>query len=1678
MEAASCQLLLRLLVSSYFLLAAVFSESSVDSNQIDTSNYHHYDDLVVLLRNLNTKFPSLTKLHNIGTSVENRTLWAIQITDNVDVTEPGEPMFKYVGNMHGNEAIGREVLINLVQYLLFRYEEGDARIKNIVDSTNIFIMPTMNPDGFEHAMIGDCLGVKGRPNANKVDLNRNFPDQFGGKEGSLQPETQALIKWIEENPFVLSANLHGGSLVASYPFDDSPFHKEQGLYSAAPDDDVFRLLAHTYANNHKTMAASAGRTCHDNFPGGITNGAKWYDVPGGMQDYNYQHSSCMEITIELSCCKYPQADQLPIEWENNREALLTYLEMVHIGISGFVTDFETGQGIPSATILVDGINHNVTSAQFGDFWRLLVPGTYTVRIVADGYEIGVNENIVVPEGEGVQVNFTLFKRSTSSGGPGSNASDKLEKLVSKIEALQDYSHHSATHFLEPAEFIHHNYDKMTKFLHSLAERFPTITKLYSVGKSVQQRELWVLEISDNPGKHEPGEPEMKYIGNMHGNEVVGREMLLLLSQLLCENYGKDELLTMMVDSTRIHIMPSMNPDGYEISQVNDVSGIIGRANAHNVDLNRNFPGIFHNTDSNLVQEPETKAVISWCKSHPFVLSANFHGGTLVANYPFDDESPQQAGHGVYSKSPDDAVFIQISESYSLAHSKMHKGYPCSDLSAEYFKDGIVNGAKWYAVAGGMQDWNYVFTNCFEVTVELGCVKFPPETDLPRFWEANKDSLLVYMGQVHKGIKGFVVDRQSSSGISNASITVQGIDHVIHSAADGDFWRLLVPGTHTITASAAGYKSQSVTVKVSSGAAVVVNFTLEVNRTAHWSDVKDFGITENMQDNVYMSYHAIAESFGYLARTYSSFVKYEEMSKTVDERHVPVLHLSKDLGSMDEASVYHQNNKPHVLLIGDLNGDSPVGTEVLVRLARHLITGFNRSDPVVTSILSTAHVHIVPQLNIQEAVTAVPGDCTGEKYTGSIFNKLVQDKDPVISSLTNLIALHNFQLILNVEAGGKFIVLPRNVAVKSASGTVSELTDHEDILQEIASSFARAMTDIYHPEACDKARYSGIIHGSQMGNEATALADSVYTQYRGLVLSTHIACCKYPPASELPDIWVSSLQSLLNVLSKSLQGVQGEVKNEKGEVIQKYSLQLDSKPKQDMISSFFVLATAGHHTVTIEAPGYGAITRPVLLTENTPTVHTLVLRQENAGNLTMNYHNYSQMTSLLKNVSASCPDIMSMTSLGKTKLASDIWMVHFGKDGADHVLPRVLFVGNIHGEEMTSREMLLQLVVHLCDLYHQDEYFHKLLEEMHIYIVPAVNDDGSRLARPGTCEAGSGHTNTQNVDIDENFFNSEGYGKVEEQTETKAVKAAIELSRSAVVVNVRSGDNVIAYYDAVDKELASAFINGRESTKANDFGCPDTKDKFSSAVVEYSKFFTHQGSLMAYTHWYMHRAAVELNLGCCRYPPAEQLAGIWKDNLQSFMSLLRETQKGIFGIIIDKDSQQPLGKVQIQVTPSGYTHYTDEQGRFAFYLPPGNYTLSYVAKNHKDKTTVIQVPSDQTANRVTLEMSSSTWLPGMSPMLTVTIISCVVLVIVMFITAVICIKKSGHIHLNEIGFQQLPNGDDEDDSDDLEAAVPDKSSFSMKPQQQHQPHVSTRIKEYRDEPSSDEEGENKLFQREF
>lgn len=93
-------------------------------------------------------------------------------------------------------------------------------------------MPSVNPDGYEIAKEGVCTpnpDTTGRQNANRKDLNRDFPDQFEVDPNDdramirdRQPETLNIMTWIVTNPFVLSLNLHGGSVVASYPYDSVP----------------------------------------------------------------------------------------------------------------------------------------------------------------------------------------------------------------------------------------------------------------------------------------------------------------------------------------------------------------------------------------------------------------------------------------------------------------------------------------------------------------------------------------------------------------------------------------------------------------------------------------------------------------------------------------------------------------------------------------------------------------------------------------------------------------------------------------------------------------------------------------------------------------------------------------------------------------------------------------------------------------------------------------------------------------------------------------------------------------------------------------------------------------------------------------------------------------------------------------------------------------------------------------------------------------------------------------------------------------------------------------------------------------------------------------------------------------------------------------------------------------
>ena len=376
-------------------LARMLAEGVVQQTRAGSvpAQYHDYASLTSDLQAIAADHSEIVRLQSVGQSTQGRELWMLRITDNPDVEED-EPAVSYVSSMHGDEVVGKELFVNLINHLTDNYP-ADSRVANLVDNTEIWIMPSMNPDG-------TALGQ--RWNAGGVDLNRDFPDQFVDPVNSTQgrePETAAMMDWGAVTSTNLSVNFHGGTLVVNYPWDSNP--QGASVYSPSPDENVYVAISRAYADNNPSLFAS-NVSSYDN---GITNGADWYSVNGGMQDYNYLWRGSMEVVVEVIQIKWPPASQLPSFWDENLESLLLYMEQVHQGVRGVVTDADTGLPV-AATITIQGNPvPNYTDPEVGDYHRIMLPGTYSMEVSAVGYTTVIIPEVVVQPGPATRFDVQL-----------------------------------------------------------------------------------------------------------------------------------------------------------------------------------------------------------------------------------------------------------------------------------------------------------------------------------------------------------------------------------------------------------------------------------------------------------------------------------------------------------------------------------------------------------------------------------------------------------------------------------------------------------------------------------------------------------------------------------------------------------------------------------------------------------------------------------------------------------------------------------------------------------------------------------------------------------------------------------------------------------------------------------------------------------------------------------------------------------------------------------------------------------------------------------------------------------------------------------------------------------------------------------------------------------------------
>lgn len=333
--------------------------------------------------------------------------------------------------------------------------------------------------------------------------------------------------------------------------------------------------------------------------------------------------------------------------------------------------------------------------------------------------------------------------------------------------------------------VYHTYSQLENILLDTENDHPNIAQMGSIGRSVQNRELWTLVISDNIGVEEP-EPEVRLSAAIHGDEKIAMEMLLYLIEYLTDSYGQPgyEDVTYLVDNYEIHFLPLHNPDGHVYNM---------RYNANYYDINRNFPvpdGSIGD-DWTYHEEPETVLFKDWGFAQHFVISLNGHSGALVVNYPWDYS---------YARAPDNEAIIQLSEEYSYYNQPMWNGG---------FWHGITHGADWYQVKGSLQDWSYAETGCIDATLELSNDFNPPARQLDDYWDDNRESFMHWIKAARYGVNGRVT--QAGTGLPlDAKITVAGNSvPVFTDPNSGDYYKLLDTGTYTLLVESDGYRSRQI-----------------------------------------------------------------------------------------------------------------------------------------------------------------------------------------------------------------------------------------------------------------------------------------------------------------------------------------------------------------------------------------------------------------------------------------------------------------------------------------------------------------------------------------------------------------------------------------------------------------------------------------------------------------------------------------------------------------------------------------------------------------------------------------------------------------------------------------------------------------------------------------------------
>jgi hypothetical protein len=370
-------------------LGSIVNTKNIDPQVAPDSGYTTYTELTAILNDYRSRFPGIVSVQSIGKSHEGRDIWAVKISDNVEVEE-NEPVVFFNAMHHAREVMTTEIALDIIDQLTNSYA-SNSRTQNWVNSNAIWVVPMVNPDGNNKVWTANNMWRKNTREGYGVDINRNYPyawgtcngssgssysDTYRGPSAGSEPETQAMMSLVGRIKPVLSISYHSYSELVIYPYGCDGEH--------TPDRETIEGVGRQLAS----------RLPKDGSSGSYDPGTSWellYAVDGGDIDWYYNEHHVLPYVIEVNSTS--QGFQPPFSWrqktvEKNRAGWSFMIDRLsqsgvraHVSVGGKLAD--------AGTVTLTSVSQGAQSTDAGRVYTVKADGTFHIVVEPGMYKLTV-----------------------------------------------------------------------------------------------------------------------------------------------------------------------------------------------------------------------------------------------------------------------------------------------------------------------------------------------------------------------------------------------------------------------------------------------------------------------------------------------------------------------------------------------------------------------------------------------------------------------------------------------------------------------------------------------------------------------------------------------------------------------------------------------------------------------------------------------------------------------------------------------------------------------------------------------------------------------------------------------------------------------------------------------------------------------------------------------------------------------------------------------------------------------------------------------------------------------------------------------------------------------------------------------------------------------------------------